>query len=205
MSRNPFHAVEPFRGFRFAHLLRPASLLAPLVRIRPVSQPSGTFTSRLPAVRSPSPPLDMTTAAAGPLCWRDSHPLERQLASLHDLSGSQAIHPVPLPRSRTPAGPTLPRHESGRVDAAPAPFESKGSSENSISRLTAGLWHLLSTLHERCCHRPCKTRFRPAGWPLPGGRRTLWTAMKGFRLLHLFPLSWVYPDATTGPSQPRKR
>jgi hypothetical protein len=23
---------------------------------------------------------------AGPLCWRDSHPLERQLASLHDLS-----------------------------------------------------------------------------------------------------------------------
>jgi hypothetical protein len=27
-----------------------------------------------------------------------------------DLSGSQAIHPVPLPRSKTPAGPTGPRH-----------------------------------------------------------------------------------------------
>jgi hypothetical protein len=34
---------------------------------------------------------------------------------------------------------------------------------------TAGLQHLLSTLHERCCHHPCKTRFRLAGWPLPGG------------------------------------
>ena len=27
-----------------------------------------------------------------------------------DLSGSQAIHPVPLPRSKTPAEPTIPRH-----------------------------------------------------------------------------------------------
>jgi hypothetical protein len=25
-----------------------------------------------------------------------------------------------------------------------------------------------------------KARFRPAGWPLPGGRRTLWTATRGF-------------------------
>ena len=28
---------------------------------------------------------------------------------------------------------------------------------------TAGLQHLLSTLHEWCCHHPCKTRFRLAG------------------------------------------
>jgi hypothetical protein len=27
--------------------------------------------------------LGMTTAVAGPLCWRDFHPLERQLDSLH--------------------------------------------------------------------------------------------------------------------------
>ena len=109
-------------------------------------------------------------------------PLSRRLARGRewDLSGSQAIHPVPMPRSRTPAGSTRPRH-GGRVDAAPAPFENKGSSVTTISRLTTGLWHLLSTLHERCCHRPCKTRFRLAGWPLPGGRRTLWIAMKGFR------------------------
>ena len=47
------------------------------------SQPSGTFTSRLSTVRSPSPLLDITTTATGLLCWRDSHPLEWQLASLH--------------------------------------------------------------------------------------------------------------------------
>ena len=47
------------------------------------SQPSGTFTSRLSTDRSPSPLLDITTTATGLLCWRDSHPLEWQLASLH--------------------------------------------------------------------------------------------------------------------------
>src|SRR5215469_718899 len=57
----------------------------PPARIRPVSQPSGTFTSRLPADRSPFPPLDMTTTVTGLLCWRDFHPQEWQLASLHGL------------------------------------------------------------------------------------------------------------------------
>ena len=37
-----------------------------------------------------------------------------------DLPGSQAIHPVPLPRSTTPAEPTTPRLFDGLVDAAPA-------------------------------------------------------------------------------------
>src|SRR3954462_300798 len=46
---------------------------------------------------------------------------------------------------------------------------------------TAGLRHPLPTLHERRCRRPCKARFRLAGWPLPGGSRTLWIAMKGLR------------------------
>ena len=122
-------------------------------------------------------------AVAGQDHWSAGDPHCRRLAHGRewDLSGSQAILPVPLPRSRTPAGPTSPRH-GGLVDAAPAPFENKGSSVTTISRLTAGLWHLLSTLHERRCRHPCKTRFRLAGSPLPGGRRTLWTAMKGFRV-----------------------
>ena len=47
--------------------------------------PPGTFTSRLPAGRSPFPPLDMTTTATGLLCWRDFHPQEWQLASLHRI------------------------------------------------------------------------------------------------------------------------
>ena len=42
-------------------------------------QPPGAFTSRLPAGRSPFPPLDMTTTATGLLCWRDFHPQEWQL------------------------------------------------------------------------------------------------------------------------------
>jgi hypothetical protein len=71
---------------RFAHLLRPARLLAPLVRIRPFSRPSGTFTTRLPTGRSPFPLLVITTTATGLLCWWDSHPLEWQLASLHQNS-----------------------------------------------------------------------------------------------------------------------
>src|SRR4051794_32549510 len=48
-------------------------------------QPPGAFTSRLPTGRSPSPSLDMTTTATGLLCWRDFHPQERQLASLHQI------------------------------------------------------------------------------------------------------------------------
>src|SRR5438067_1310215 len=47
------------------------------------ARPPRAFTSRLPPDRSPSPLLDMTTTATGLLCWRDSHPLKWQLASLH--------------------------------------------------------------------------------------------------------------------------
>jgi Transposase DDE domain group 1 len=38
----------------------------------------------LPAGRSPFLPLGMTTTVTGLLCWRDLHPLEWQLASLHE-------------------------------------------------------------------------------------------------------------------------
>jgi len=55
----------------------------PPVRIQPISQPSGTFTTRLPTGRSPFPLLVITTTATGLLCWWDFHPLEWQLASLH--------------------------------------------------------------------------------------------------------------------------
>jgi len=49
------------------------------------TRPPRAFTSRLPTDRSPSPLPDMTTTATGLLCWRDSHPLEWQLASLHQI------------------------------------------------------------------------------------------------------------------------
>src|SRR3954452_24189948 len=59
-------------------------------------RPPGAFTSRLPTGRSPFPPLDMTTTATGLLCWRDFHPQEWQLASLHHIpAGSSAAPPPP--------------------------------------------------------------------------------------------------------------
>src|SRR3954466_12140977 len=48
-------------------------------------RPPGAFTSRLPTARSPFPSLDMTTTATGLLCWRDFHPQEWELASLHQI------------------------------------------------------------------------------------------------------------------------
>ena len=74
-----------FGASRFTHLLRPAKLLAPLYGSDRYARPSGAFTSRLPTVRLPSPLLDMTTTATGLLCWRDFHPQEWQLASLHQI------------------------------------------------------------------------------------------------------------------------
>jgi hypothetical protein len=53
-----------------------------------------------------------------------------------DLTGSQAIHPMPLPRSKTPVGPTTPRHD-GVVDAAPAQPTAKAPTII-ISRLLRG-------------------------------------------------------------------
>ena len=64
-------------------------------------QPSGTFTSRLSTVRSPSPSLDMTTTVTGLLCWRDSHPLEWQLASLHDHLNRDFRCPMPWSSDQT--------------------------------------------------------------------------------------------------------
>src|SRR5205809_1222393 len=49
------------------------------------TRPPRAFTSRLPTDRSPSPLPDISTTATGLLCWRDSHPLEWQLASLHQI------------------------------------------------------------------------------------------------------------------------
>src|SRR5947207_15468044 len=72
-----------FGASRFTHLLRPAKLLAPLYGSDRCTRPPRAFTSRLPTDRSPSPLPDISTTATGLLCWRDSHPLEWQLASLH--------------------------------------------------------------------------------------------------------------------------
>src|SRR5205823_10830621 len=74
-----------FGASRFTHLLRPVRLLALLYGSDRCARPPRAFTSRLPTDRSPSPLLGITTTATGLLCWRDLHPLEWQLASLHQI------------------------------------------------------------------------------------------------------------------------
>src|SRR5215471_9253207 len=49
------------------------------------ARPPRAFTSRLSTGQFPFLLLDMTTTATGLLCWRDFHPLEWQLASLHQI------------------------------------------------------------------------------------------------------------------------
>src|SRR2546421_4421133 len=56
-------------------------------------QPERAFTSRLSTDWSSSPLLDMTTTVTGLLCWRDFHPLEWQLASLHQIPACAANAP----------------------------------------------------------------------------------------------------------------
>ena len=86
-----YPAIRFTRGTHFgASLVRTfataCQVARPPVRIRPDQvRPPGAFTSRLSTGRSPFPLLDMTTTATGLLCWRDSHPLEWQLASLHQI------------------------------------------------------------------------------------------------------------------------
>ena len=73
----------------------------------------------------------------------------------------QAIRPMPLPRSKTPAGPTIP-HPDGVVDVAPAQPTAKAPAII-ISRLLTRLRHLLPTLHDGRRRTPCKARFRLVG------------------------------------------
>ena len=85
----------------------------------------------------------------------------------------------------------------GLVDAAPASRTAKASACQLFRGSITRLQHLLPTLQEWCCHHPCKARFRWAGLPLPGGSRTLWIALKGFRSYFHSPFldfSWRYRD-----------
>lgn len=94
-----------------------------------------------------------------------------------DLSGSRAIHPVPLPSSKTPVEPTdLAIYRSHRC--CPRTENNEGFDVHEHFGATTQLQHPLSTLHEKRCRFPCKTRFRPAGSPLPRKCRTRWIALK---------------------------
>src|SRR6516162_41494 len=86
------------------------------------------------------------------------HTLTRTRAGSHRFPGDPSHT---LPRSKTPAGPTIP-HPDGVVDAAPAQPTAKAPAII-ISRLFTRLRHLLPTLHDGRCRTPCKARFRLVG------------------------------------------
>src|SRR5215831_10296137 len=150
-------------GHLFASL--PGSTRSSSLRVSQLALPVGGGDFRARAIVQPA------TRSAGAL----ARGRER------DLPGSQTIHPVPLPRSTTPAEPTIPRLLDGLVDAAPTLPTVRASALNEFRGSITRLWHLLPTLQDWCCHHPCKARFRLAGSPLPGGSRTLRIATKGFR------------------------
>ena len=83
-----------------------------------------------------------------------------------DLSGLQAIHPVPLLRSRTPVEPTCPRHH-GRVGAAPAIRTAKASAMADFGA-NPQLRHLLSYASRFALPHTCKACFRLAGSAFAG-------------------------------------
>ena len=111
-------------------------------------QPPGTFTSRLSTDRSSSPLLDITTTATGLLCWRDSHPLEWQLASLHGHS-----RPTEPFRAGVDQCPLLPRL------CCKTRLLFAGGPDLSIGQLVASYTERLTALSAHTLGRPA-TRHR---------------------------------------------
>jgi hypothetical protein len=83
-----------------------------------------------------------------------------------DLSGSLATRPTPLPCSETPAEPVSLAIAAFPV-LPPRPTKRRLPHSHDFEAAT-GLQRPLSTLHERRCRRPCKTRFRLAGSAFTG-------------------------------------
>jgi len=110
-----------------------------------------------------------------------------------DLPGFQAIRPVPLPRSTTPAEPTIPRLLTVSSMLPPRFPRRRLQRMMNFGAQSRGLGTCCLRFKNGVATHPCKTRFRLAGSPLPGGRRTLWIAAKGFRPSIL--LFWTLPGA----------
>src|SRR3954464_4597801 len=88
-SRNPFHAGLAFRGFTDSPLLRPVRLLAPLDGSDRVSPATGGFYIQASDGAVTLPVAGYDYNSTGLLCWRDFHPQEWQLASLHHIRASK--------------------------------------------------------------------------------------------------------------------
>ena len=110
-----------------------------------------------------------------------------------DLSGSLVTPPVPLPCSQTPAEPVI-------LAMAAFPMLPPRPTRRRLRRFhdfeaATGLQYPLSTLHERRCRRPCKTRFRPAGSAFAGRASNPLGHDERFQVTSIL-LSRTCPDAS---------
>ena len=111
-----------------------------------------------------------------------------------DLSGLQAIHPVPLLRSRTPVEPTYPRH-LGHVSAAPAIRTAKASALADFGA-NPQLRHLLPYASRFALPFARKARFRLAGSAFAGRASNPLDRDERFQLVFTLILLSCSPDAT---------
>ena len=116
-------------GYLFASL--PGSTRSSSVRVSQLALPQGRRCL----------PGQGQCSAGDPIAGLPSRGRER------DLPGSQAIHPVPLPRSRTPAESTIPRLLSVSSMLPLLPSQQR-LQRNGNFGATARLQHLLPTLQE---------------------------------------------------------
>ena len=155
--------------------------------------------------RSPRDPSSFVFAVALPegrrslpglaLCWC-RRPISGLLSRGRewDLSGLQAILPVPLLRSGTPVEPTCPRHV-GHVDVAPAGWTAKASA-NLISGLTRSFGTCCHTLHAVIAAHV--QGLLPAGWlPFTGWVSNPLDRYERFQLVLTVIHPSCSPDATT--------
>jgi len=111
-----------------------------------------------------------------------------------DLSGLQAIHPVPLLRSRTPVEPTCPRQWRPRRCCPRIP-DYEGFSENDFGA-NPQLQHLLPYASRVTLPHTCKARFRLAGCAFAGRVSNPLDRYERFQLVFTIVLLSCSPDAT---------
>ena len=126
--------------------------------------------------RCPSPPPGQELCSPGAPGSR-AFPYGRR----RDLSGSLATPPAPLPCSETPAEPVASGHVVAISRCCPRTQHGEGFGAFMISRLPQGFSArcLRFTNAVAVAHAKLASGWRAP--PLPGGRRTLWVTMKGFR------------------------
>ncbi|MEY9279756.1 hypothetical protein ABH994_005420 [Bradyrhizobium yuanmingense] len=110
-----------------------------------------------------------------------------------DLSGFLVTRPVPLPCSETPAEPVNLTIAAFPM-LPPDPTRRRLQQSHDFGAAT-GLKYPLSTLHERRCRHPCKTRFRLAGSAFAGRASNPLGHVERFQIT-FFLLSRTCPDAS---------